>query len=224
MSKLIIANWKSNKSQEAARSWCEHFLQTCLPAQQGVVIAPPLSLLEVVKKALAAAPSLQLGAQDVSPFAQGAYTGAVSADQLSDLGVTYVIVGHSERRRYFHETSEDVAQKVTQAIQAGLTPIICVDAPYIQEQLTKIGPAELEKSVVAYEPLASIGSGNRADVGSVSAVVAQIHAFSPTSGVLYGGSVDSESVNEYCIVTDGVLVGSASLDAHEFSRLVAAVY
>lgn len=224
MSKLIIANWKSNKSQEAARSWCEHFLQAYSPAQQGVVIAPPFTLLEVVKKALTTAPSIQLGAQDVSPFAQGAYTGAVSADQLLDAGVAYVIVGHSERRRYFHETSENVSQKVVQALQVGLVPIICVDAPYLQEQLAKISPAELEKSVVAYEPLASIGSGNRADLGTVSAVVAQIRAFSPTIRVLYGGSVDSSSVNEYCIVTDGVLVGSASLDAREFSQLVAAVY
>ncbi len=222
MKTYIIANWKANKSVSAAKQWCTDFLAARPTSEHTVVICPGFQLLQTVAAELQSS-TYALGAQTVSPFAQGAYTGAVAATQLSELHVQYVLVGHSERRKYFHETSEVVAQQVSQALQAGSTPVVCIDVPYLHEQLSLIPESELQQCLVAYEPLASIGTGVHEDVGSVQSVVSQVHAFSAEVPVLYGGSVNSENVQEYCLVTRGVLVGGASLDAAAFADLVAAV-
>lgn len=222
MSKLLIANWKSHKTISAAQNWCAEFLRECPSTEQTVILTPSYTLLSAVQEAIQDT-FLLLGAQDVSPYPQGAYTGAISADQLSDLGVQYVIVGHSERRQHFHETSADVARKITQAISVGLTPVVCVDMPYADEQLSLLSAAELAKCVIAYEPLESIGNGNAMDVGTVKNAVVHLHTLAPETPVLYGGSVDPESVAEYCLVTDGVLVGTASLEAATFAKLVNAL-
>lgn len=222
MSKLLIANWKSHKTISAAQNWCAEFLRECPSTEQTVVLTPSCTLLSTVRQAIQNT-FLRLGAQDASPYPQGAYTGAISADQLADLGVQYVIVGHSERRQYFHETSAEVARKVSQVILAGMIPVLCIDMPYADEQLSLLSAADLAKCVIAYEPLDSIGSGNNMDVGTVKTAVTHVHTLAPETPVLYGGSVDEESVGEYCLVTDGVLVGTASLEAATFAKLVNAL-
>lgn len=230
MKKLIIANWKSHKSQEAAQSWCREFLEKVShptsSEQTSVIIAPPTPLLLTVGGLLQAKRevgqlALALGAQDASRFPMGAYTGEVSAASLRDLGVSYVIVGHSERRQYFHETEAEVASKVMQVLDADMTPILCLDEPYAQSQLAQLDSAVYEKIVIAYEPLGAIGTGKRVSVGAVEHMRDHLRSLSSeTTPVLYGGSVSSESVGEYLLVTDGVLVGGASLDASEFATLV----
>ncbi len=222
MQTYLIANWKAHKTKHAAQDWCVD-LGTRYPSPSTtVVVAPPFPFLSLVRAALP--PSWNVGAQDVSPFPQGAYTGAVSADQVMDAGAQYVIVGHSERRQHFNETSIVVAGKVERALEAGLTPIVCIDTPYLDEQLAALSSHDLSRIVFAYEPLASIGTGQRTDVGSVRTVVDSIRSrTSVETAVIYGGSVDAASVQEYFTVCSGALVGGASLEPDSFAQLIAAI-
>ena len=218
MPKFFIANWKSNKTFEEAKSWVSGFSAAVSSSSDStIVVCPPSPLIPAV---LGSNTVFSVGSQDVSPYAKGSYTGAVPAQTLKSLGVLYCIVGHSERRRYFAETGVQVAQKVEQLVLSGLTPIVCVDTPYISEQLNLIAPSELEKCLIAFEPQSAIGSGNRADLGTVKTAMTQIAQFGKKLGVVYGGSVTAESVAEYLMVCDGVLVGSASLDPASFASLV----
>lgn len=220
MSKIFIANWKSNKTQTSATEWLQSFDASAVPASAQVIIAPAFSLLSTVKQHLEV--PLRLGAQDVSSYPMGSYTGAVNAQQLKDLSVEYVMVGHSERRKYFHETHTDVAAKITQAVANGLQPILCVDDEYIDAQAAALETTDIPGLIVAYEPLEAIGSGNNAPADQVTAVIQKIKSAFGDVPVIYGGSVDERSVSEYLLISDGVLVGSASLEPDSFQRVVAA--
>lgn len=218
MKKFLIANWKSNKTITEARQWAEQFSTTQFSAEKtAVIVAPPTPLLIAVREGLPE--SMSLAAQDVSPFTAGSYTGAVAARTLAGL-VSYAIVGHSERRRHFGETHQSVAQKVTQACSEGLTPVVCVDQDYVAEQAAAIEQELLSKCIVAYEPLGAIGTGNNVSVDEVTTVATSITANFGEVPVLYDGSVKPDNVGEYLLVSDGVLVGGASLDAAEFAQLV----
>lgn len=221
MKKLIVANWKSNKTVEEARVWLEAFNQTSGHDQLTVAIAPSWPLLPVVAENAAGGRAV-LAVQDLSPFPAGSYTGAVSARNLEGWPVKYAIVGHSERRRYFHETVQDIARKVEQAVTARITPIVCVDEGYIAEQAAAIEPELLTHCLVAHEHAATIGTGHGESLSVVKHMVAEVkHAFGEVP-VLYGGSVDAFNVNEYLLIADGVLVGTASLEVAAFTQLLAA--
>lgn len=220
MQTYLIANWKAHKTKHAAQQWCTELSARYPIPPVRVIVAPPFPLLSLVRATLPQVWSI--AGQDVSQFAQGAYTGAVTADHLVDMGAQYVVVGHSERRHYFHETSADVAGKVERAQEAGLTPVICIDTPYLDEQLAALASQDLSKGIFAYEPLASIGTGNRTDAGTVRSVVDAIRQRTGAeTPVLYGGSVDASSVAEYFTVCSGALVGGASLEPSSFSELIA---
>ena len=222
MSKLIIANWKSNKKIAAVAAWWESF-QAAQPdlAQNQVSIAAPFTALPLLQ-AKVAGTSVALAAQDVSPYPFGSYTGEIAAEQLSDLGVKFAIVGHSERRRHFGESSEQVARKVGELLSQEITPILCIDTPYLAEQAAALTTEQRSACIVAYEPVAAIGSGVPATVGDVTQVADQIRAqFGPVQ-VIYGGSVTERDVQEFMLVADGVLVGGASLDGTQFAALVTA--
>lgn len=224
MQKLIVANWKSNKSLAGASQWVEEFakLSGDHEVRAKVVVAPGFTLLQTVHEAIDGfdAP-INLGAQDVSPFPYGSYTGAVAAASLKELGVTHCIVGHSERRKHFHETDSQVAAKVSQLCEVGITPIVCVDTEYLGSQAAAIDAALLTQVVVAYEPLSAIGTGQDQDVGTIRSVVTQIKAlFGERVPVLCGGSVTPENVSEYMLVSDGALVGGASLEAEVFHEII----
>lgn len=219
MSKYIIANWKSNKTTTTALDWCREF-EAEIPQETTVVIAPSFNLLSVIASKIPV--GVTLAAQDVSSFPMGSYTGAVNAQQLVHTGVSHVIVGHSERRKYFHETYQDVAAKIQQLVANNLVPILCLDEEYIQEQADVLETKDIPNLIVAYEPLAAIGSGNNAPADQVTRVVEKIKQVYGDVPVIYGGSVDERSVREYLLVTDGVLVGSASLDVEQFSKIIAA--
>lgn len=224
MKKLVVANFKSNKSVREAQEWFEGFSQSVSDAvftQLSVSIAPSFTALSTLSQGIQqnTLPCL-LAAQDISPFSAGSYTGATSGQNLQDLGVKQVIVGHSERRNYFDETSQDVALKIEQAVLEGLTPIICVDLPYLDEQLALIDSAVLAKCIIAYEPLSAIGSGKNADLGNVKMAIEKIKRLASESPIIYGGSVSDQNVKEYLIVTDGVLVGTKSLDYLQFVDLL----
>lgn len=219
MSKLIIANWKSNKTAAQVEEWFQG-ISINVPAEAQVVIAPSFHELALVATKLPA--RVMLGAQDVSSFPMGSYTGAVNAQQLKAEGVSYVIVGHSERRRYFHETHQDIAAKVEQVVANAMSPILCVDEDYIDAQADALESASIPNLVVAYEPLAAIGNGHNAPVDQVTRVIGNIKQKFGDVPVIYGGSVDERSVHEYLLVSDGVLVGTASLDPQSFSKVVMA--
>lgn len=224
--KLIIANWKSHKSEAEALQWLEHYRQQ-LGAKRHharVVLSPAFSLLPLVSSFLEdhPLPETVVGVQDISPFPAGAYTGAVSSLNLKGFAVEYALVGHSERRRYFHETHQDVANKVDQALLAGITPVVCLDRDYIEAQANALDGAALAQCVVAYEPLEAIGSGQFEPVAEVISVRDQIRQVFGEVPIIYGGSVSAANVAEYLEVLDGVLVGSASLDAVKFAELLLA--
>lgn len=219
MSKLVVANWKSHKTLDEARTWLQLFQAKAhlFPSQAEIVLCPPFPFLSTLHHSLV--PEVALGVQDISPFPAGAYTGAISAHNLNDMGITYALVGHSERRRYFHETHQDVANKVDQAVQNGMRPIVCVDQPYMRAQASAIKPELLAACVVAYEPLEAIGTGDNQPADQVKAIVTEIQQVFGRVPIIYGGSVTSQNALEYLTVTDGVLVGGRSLDPEEFSQI-----
>lgn len=218
MQKLVVANWKSHKNLSEAEAWCETMLGL-EPVSSLMILTPPFSLLSAVQNLADERRDLVLGAQDISPYPAGSYTGAISARNLEGLNVQYVIVGHSERRQHFGESHQDVAKKVAQAIEVGVTPIVCLDEDYIADQAQAIDAELLERCVVAYEPLSSIGTGDSADPAEAAQIKDRIQKVFGLVPVLYGGSVDEDNVATFTEYFDGVIVGGESLDATEFHSL-----
>ena len=202
-----------------------------------VVICPPFVYLPVLKGAT-------LGAQDMFWEEKGAYTGEISALQLVDLNVEYVIIGHSERRKYFNETNEIVNKKIHKALEVGLKVIFCVGehegedkAVILEKQLTQglseISNSTLEASnlVIAYEPVWAIGTGKNCSVqetedavGIIRSVIMRLYGdqLAKQIAILYGGSVTSQNSLSYLAsdTINGFLVGGASLNADEFINIV----
>lgn len=227
--RLLVANWKSHKTSAEAQTWLETFRRrvTDLGPQLNstgkptMVVAPPFPFVPQTVAALVDVPHVSVAVQDISPFPAGKYTGAVSTRNLEGWPISHAIVGHSERRRYFHETNQEVANKVSVLIEAGITPIVCVDAEYVEQQADVIEKQLRSRCVVAYEPLAAIGTGVSQEVAEVLPVVDRVReAFGAQTAVIYGGSVTVDNLDAYLLATDGVLVGGASLDADEFMNLV----
>lgn len=224
MKKLLLANFKSNKSIAEANRWMAELslaLPETDPKKIEVAVAPSFLSLEEYSVMIAAKQlPVALTMQNISAYPAGSYTGAVSVQNILGLNIKYAIVGHSERRRYFGETSEIVAKKVTQAVEGEMLPIVCFDTDYLEEQIKMIPDEYLTKCIFAYEPLSAIGSGNNASVSEVKSVMEKVHSHVPEAQFLYGGSVTDKNVGEYLLVTDGVLVGSFSLVAKDFVSLI----
>ena len=229
--KYIIANWKSHKNQSEAKEWVQELAKTSLslPADMEVVVAPASSLLAPVAAEIAltatsaqVAPgkSLSLAVQDISQFPAGAYTGAVSGRNLDGLPIKMAILGHSERRRYFHETHQEIANKVDQCLSAGITPLVCVDQEYIAQQAAAIPTEQRSQCLVAYEDLAAIGTGQNTPVSEVQQHFDTILTAFGKVPLIYGGSVNSQNVAEYLEIADGVLIGSASLKVADFVAIL----
>lgn len=223
MSKLVIANWKSNKTIAEAQQWLTTFLSTPLSDDTKVVIAPPAPFLPVLHYFLGEKINPTLGVQTISPYPAGSYTGALSAHNLKDLGVTHAIVGHSEQRKYFDVASHTVGNQVEQCLTNGITPVVCVDSELLAEQAQAIATDQLSKCVVAYEPIEAIGSGSNAPAAEVTDMVSRIKTLFGEVPVLYGGSVNAGDVNEYLSLIDGFLVGTASLHVQDFLALLQAM-
>jgi triosephosphate isomerase len=161
-----------------------------------------------------------LAAQDISPFPKGAYTGAVAADLVKGM-VDYVIVGHSDRRRYFHETLQDVANKVNETADAGLVPIVCVDRPYAMSQLTALSDIDCEKMIIAYGPVDALNfriPQAPKEVVEAADLISRAH---PNRPVVYGGSIIPENARQYASLSgiSGLFVGAASLEAASFAAI-----
>lgn len=212
----IIANWKSNKSIAEALDWVSKVGPQILKVDNlKVVVCPTFSAISEVRKAISAGGfSLKVGSQDLSPFGIGAYTGEEPAALLSQF-VELSILGHSERRKNFEEDDEQISQKVTQAVENNITPLVCV-----QEEQTPVPP---NCRLVTYEPVFAIGTGNPDMPENVDRIAASLKRINGRKiEVCYGGSVDSTNVKQFIVKEhiSGVLVGSASLDAEEFIKIV----
>ncbi len=245
----VIANWKMHGTQTQARDLARavrRLVGNRFRAAE-VVLAPPFTSLEAVRRALAGS-RLRLAAQNLYWQPHGAFTGEVSADMLRDAGCSHVIVGHSERRRLFGETNRDVGRKLGAALEASLKPILCVGETLeerrrgdthrtLSAQLTGalkgVPKSVIESLTVAYEPVWAIGTGRHATPAQVAETHGWIRRalarrFGAASAraipILYGGSVNPDNAAELARVTevDGVLVGGASLDHQSFAAIVKA--
>lgn len=211
----IVANWKSNKTISEALDWIKH-VGPQLPRQDNLKIAvcPTFSALSTVAKIIKNNNyPIMIGAQDLSPFGPGAYTGEESAGLLTGL-ISLAILGHSERRQNFGETDELIAKKVQQAKENNIIPVVCM-----QDVDTPI-PSGCR--LVVFEPIFAIGTGNpdTPENASQTAGILQEKGI-PGLEVLYGGSVNSDNVKGFTGQKDlsGVLIGNASLSAVEFIKI-----
>ena len=237
---LIAGNWKMHGTAESARNLAtqlgHHRFQDDAAE---IVVFPPLVHLSVVRDVLADS-SVSIGAQNVSRFPNGAYTGEVSAEMLLDQGCKYVLVGHSERRAILGESDQIVAEKFRAAQDAGLIPILCVGESLQQRQqdatfdvvakqisavIDLVGLEKVCQSVIAYEPVWAIGTGETASpeqAQDVHAVIrTQLGEAGRSTTLLYGGSVNKSNAAELFKQPDidGGLVGGASLEADEFLNI-----
>lgn len=214
--KYIIANFKSHKTKQEITTYLEELVVEQLQDTK-VVLALPFPYLHLLSQS-----TVTLAAQDVSPFPPGSYTGAVSAVQLADCGVRYCIIGHSERRRYFHETSVEVSNKADELISAKITPIICMGEVEMAKQVATLSESTITKSLFAFENLDDIGGTTTTSKDQIQYQVSQIRDLTKSNslGILYGGSVNKDNIKTLTGVVDGVLVATASLDPESFSEVV----
>lgn len=210
MKKIFIAgNWKSNKTIAEAKEWLARFtVHGSRFANITVVICAPFTVLSAMREA-----PFALGAQNVSMYDEGAYTGEITARMIKEVA-DWVIIGHSERRKYFGETDAMLAQKVERAKHAGLKIIYCVP-----DDKTAIAPGV---DVVAYEPMWAIGTGKIDTPENANNVCATIKQKAGIKTVIYGGSVTAENVAAFVTKPsiDGILAGGASLNPTKFVTLI----
>lgn len=225
------------KTQAESQEFLQEFLPALEETPQGreVVLCVPFTDLNILSKSLHGS-RVQLGAQNVHWEESGAYTGEISGPMLQEVGIRYVIVGHSERRQYFGETDDTVNLRLKAAQKNGLTPILCVGETKQQRdagETESLIISQLEKGlvnvdqtnlVIAYEPIWAIGTGDTCETNEANRVIGVIRKQlkNPDVPIQYGGSVKPNNIDE--IMTqpeiDGVLVGGASLEPASFSRIV----
>jgi len=243
---LLAGNWKMYKTSDETSSFVRELASIVGPADgRDIVVAPPFTSLVEAKRSAAGTP-IAVAAQNVFWEPEGAYTGEVSALMLVDLGVRYVIIGHSERRQFFGESDAAVGKKVAAALSSALSPIMCVGetesereagrteevlARQVPAGLVAVRPDQASSLAIAYEPIWAIGTGKTATPEmaqeAISFVRAQVDkALGPEAAgvvrVLYGGSVKPENIDDLMAQPDidGALVGGASLEVASFARIV----
>ncbi len=244
---VIAGNWKMHKTRDEALQFIfnvnvkvpnKEFVETVICAQSPV-------LRDLVKRQ---GDQLRIGAQNMHESTEGAYTGEVSAALLENIGVSYVVLGHSERREYFNETDEAVNKKTHQALRFDLTPIVCVGesleireagdtdlhvSAQVKEGLKGLSAEQVRDIIIAYEPIRAIGTGKTATpeqanetIRNIRKVISTLYNASVAEEVriLYGGSVKPENIDALMAESDidGALVGGASLSAKDFLTLVEA--
>ena len=244
---VIAGNWKMNKTRPEAKALIEAIKPLAENAGCEVVVCVPFTNLETAVEATKGT-NIHVGAQNVHFEKSGAFTGEISADMLTELGVEYVIIGHSERRQYFGETDETVNKRTKAALAAGLIPIVCVgellwerECGITEEVLGKqckldfygLTADEMKKIVIAYEPVWAIGTGKTATADQaeeackyIRDVIASIFGADTAEAVTvqYGGSMNAGNAAELLskVDVDGGLIGGASLKAPDFGEIIKA--
>lgn len=244
--KIVAGNWKMNKSFPEGMQLIDDVLKMKSPEDVVKIFATPFIHLTEAARKLADRKDFGLAAQNCHHLSNGAYTGEISAEMIASTGASYVIIGHSERRQYSQESNEQLAQKVTTALAAGLTPIFCIGESLDQrnanrqqdvvlqqlsESLFPLPALEFVKLILAYEPVWAIGTG----VTATSIQAQEMHAFirkqidkkygkeiAGNSVILYGGSCNPQNAKELfaCKDVDGGLIGGASLKAADFNAII----
>ncbi len=250
--KIVVANWKMNKTfneglllvdeivKEHASNRADHVLK---------ILAPPFIHLSAIADKLKSYDGFNVAAQNCYHISNGAYTGEVSATMIASTGANYVIIGHSERRLYFGESNNLLAQKVNIALANNLIPIFCIGENLVErnanqhlevvrkqlkESLFHLSPVDFSKLIIAYEPVWAIGTGVTATVHQAQGMHNHIRSeinkkygkdVSSTISILYGGSCNTKNAKELfaCIDVDGGLIGGASLIATDFVAIVNSV-
>ncbi len=242
---VIAGNWKMNKTRPEAKALVEELKPLVADATCDVVVCVPFTNLETVLAA-AEGSNIKVGAQNVHFEKSGAYTGEVSADMLKEMGVEYVVIGHSERRQYFGETDATVNKRVKACIAAGMTAILCV-GEMLQDRedgitaelvalqtkiaLKDVAKEDLSKIIIAYEPVWAIGTGKTAtseQANEVCAIIRNVvaalydQAAADAMTIQYGGSMNPKNAAELVAQpdVDGGLIGGASLKAADFKVIV----
>lgn len=246
MKKLIVGNWKMNPASlsEGLELGKNISSQNAILAGSDaeIVLCPPFPFINAIHNEIC--PRIALGAQTVGEDPTGAHTGEISALMIKSVGADFVIIGHSERRKKYHESNAVFTQQIMRAIEAGLTPIFCVGETQeeraagltekvIAQQLSSLYDAIIRSTNeinIAYEPVWAIGTGNACDFNAAEEVRLIIKNFVETPGIgtqevrfLYGGSVLAKNSQDYLFkaLFDGLLVGGASLNPDEFLNIIA---
>jgi triosephosphate isomerase len=245
---IAAANWKMNLSWQKGEALLDaiHAKEYQLTANQVVVFAVPFPYLHLAQEKLQDKQQVFVSAQNCSNKKSGAYTGEVSAEMLQSLGVPYCIIGHSERREYFNETNQQLAEKIDLLQEHDIIPVFCCGEPLqirenntqnayvakqLEESLYHLSPEQVQKVVIAYEPIWAIGTGKTASKEQAE----EMHAFireqlahkygqnvADSISILYGGSVKANNAKEIFAEqdVDGGLIGGASLIADEFAVII----
>jgi len=243
---MIAGNWKMYKTvSESASTVSDLKPKVSDVSDKEIVICPVFTALKASCDA-AKGSNIKIGAQDIFWEEKGAFTGEISAPMIKDTGCTHVIIGHSERRQFFHETNENVGKKTLAALKHGLTPIVCigeklaeresgktfaVNEKQIRECLGVLSKEQITKIVIAYEPVWAIGTGRVATPAQAEEVhiyirktIANMFGQDVADGmrILYGGSVKPENIADLMAQKniDGALVGGASLEAESFAKII----
>lgn len=245
--KIVAGNWKMNKNLDEGLKLASEIVNMVkdeVISDVQVVICPPFISLSPVSKLLDT--RIALGAQNCHTKESGAYTGEVSVSMIQSVGAKYVIIGHSERREYFNETNEQLAEKVNLILKAGLTPIFCcgetlkqreqgIHVDFVNSQLTEslfhLSAEDFSKVVIAYEPIWAIGTGVTASTEQAQEMHAKIRAHitqkygekvAESISLLYGGSCKPDNAKELfaCKDVDGGLIGGASLKSRDFVDII----
>ena len=250
--KIVAGNWKMNCTLDEGKKLASeviHMVNSEITSDVEVIISPPFIHLTTLKSLIGSSQNIHLGSQNCNENESGAYTGEVSADMLKSIEVDYVILGHSERREYFEESDELLAQKVKTVLNKGLIPIFCcgekletreagdqekIVGEQVEKALFGLSDEEIKKVVIAYEPVWAIGTGKTATADQAQ----DMHAFirgiiskqysqetADSISILYGGSVKPGNAEEIFSKADvdGGLIGGASLKSRDFTDIVKAI-
>ncbi len=244
---IIAGNWKMNKTPSQAKALLEELIPMVKDADCEVVACVPYVDLAVAVETVKGT-NIKIGAENAHWEKSGAFTGEISTDMLKEIGVEYVVLGHSERRQYFGETDETVNKRTKAVLAAGLIPIVCVGellwerkcditdevvARQVKLALYDVSAEDVKKTVIAYEPVWAIGTGETATADQAEEVCAAIRATlaklydaetAEAVTIQYGGSMNAGNCDELLAKTnvDGGLIGGASLVAEKFQPIVAA--
>ncbi len=222
MEKIILANWKANLSPERAIQWCEAFAGVYQPRSGvEVVLAVPAFYLERVFAQTRKLAGVSLAAQGVSSFPQGSYTGSLPAAWLRGMA-KYSLIGHQERRRYFHETVQDVARQAFESLAEELTPIVCFNREQLVPQTAAMAVEELGKLLWAYTPDTPVALEMARDQAEIVAMLPQIARRTDNRPVLYGGGVTVANGRTLWQIPGlaGIMLGQGCLDPRAFAGLV----
>ncbi|MBI2309656.1 triosephosphate isomerase [Candidatus Collierbacteria bacterium] len=229
---LIVANWKANKNEKEVISWMERFSSKKFELKNlQVAICPPavhFSLVQSLIQQHNLSINVTVGLQDVSAYPGGAYTGEITA-RMAAKSASYAILGHSERRKWFKETVQQTAQKVIQALDNNIIPIVSMDRENFRQQLGQFDNDILAKIMIMYEPPEAIsvqegpiGKGKSAEITDIEDMIKVFNHLAPKTKILYGGSVKSANITNFSSLPrlSGVVVGSASLNPDEFIKII----